>query len=51
MTDAIASLTEGAAWKALEAHAEANRNLHLRDLFAQDPKRGERLKVEAAGVS
>jgi glucose-6-phosphate isomerase len=50
MTEAITSLIEGAAWKALGAHAAANRNLHLRELFAQDPMRGKRLKVEAAGI-
>jgi glucose-6-phosphate isomerase len=50
MTEAFASLTESAAWKALETNAATNRALHLRDLFAQDPARGERLKVEAAGI-
>ena len=50
MTEALTSLFESAAWKALEAHAATNRTLHLRDLFAQDPKRGERLTIEAAGV-
>ena len=37
-------------WKALAAHYEAVRDLHLRDLFAKDPARGERLTVEAAGL-
>ncbi len=50
MAEAIAPLTESRAWKALEDHAAANRNLHLRALFAQDPMRGERLKAEAAGI-
>ena len=50
MTEAITSLVESAAWKALEAHAATSRTLHLRDLFAQDPTRGERLQVEAAGI-
>jgi len=36
--------------KALEAHAAANLNLHLRDLFTRDPRRGERLRAEAAGI-
>ena len=36
-------LTERPAWKALEAHYETIRNLHLRQLFADDPRRGERL--------
>jgi glucose-6-phosphate isomerase len=50
MTEAITSLVESAAWKALEVHAATSRTLHLRDLFAQDPTRGERLQVEAAGI-
>jgi glucose-6-phosphate isomerase len=39
-----------AAWAALEAHHAALRTSHLRDLFAADPQRGERLNAEAAGV-
>ena len=39
-----------AAWKALEAHYLKVRGLHLRDLFADDPKRGERMTLEAAGL-
>jgi glucose-6-phosphate isomerase len=38
------------SWKALAAHHERIRNRHLRTLFADDPKRGERLAVEAAGL-
>ncbi len=38
------------AWRALEAHHEEVRNLHLRDLFAADSTRGERLALEAAGL-
>jgi glucose-6-phosphate isomerase len=38
------------AWKALEAHYEGMHNRHLRELFARDPGRGERMTVEAAGV-
>jgi glucose-6-phosphate isomerase len=38
------------AWKALEAHAEKVREFHLRQLFADDPKRGERMTAEAAGI-
>jgi glucose-6-phosphate isomerase len=37
-------------WKALEAHHESLRDVHLRDLFAKDPARGERLSAEAAGL-
>src|ERR1700677_4889208 len=42
-------LTEGQAWKALQAHYEQVRNLHLRQLFADDATRGEKLAVEAVG--
>jgi glucose-6-phosphate isomerase len=38
------------AWKALEAHYSTVRELHLRQLFAEDPKRGERFSLEAAGL-
>ena len=44
-----AGLTNRQSWKALATHYEAIRNLHLRTLFADDPKRGERLTLEAAG--
>jgi glucose-6-phosphate isomerase len=43
-------LTERAAWRALAEHFLAVRDLHLRQLFADDPHRGERLTAEAAGV-
>jgi glucose-6-phosphate isomerase len=38
------------AWSALETHWEKIKGLHLRKLFAEDPKRGERMAVEAAGI-
>jgi glucose-6-phosphate isomerase len=38
------------AWQALAWHADEIRDLHLRDLFADDPDRGERLAIEAEGV-
>ena len=38
------------AWKALAQHHQKIRNLHLRELFANDPQRGERLTAEAAGL-
>ena len=44
------SLTERPAWKALQTHYQAVRNLHLRGLFADDPTRGERFAVEACGL-
>jgi len=46
----MAVLTERPAWKALAAHFQQVRPLHLRQLFAEDPKRGERLTAEAAGI-
>jgi glucose-6-phosphate isomerase len=44
------TLTERPAWKALAAHHQNVRGLHLRKLFADDPKRGERMTVEAVGL-
>jgi glucose-6-phosphate isomerase len=38
------------AWKALETHHRQVRDRHLRELFADDPGRGERLTTEAAGL-
>ena len=38
------------AWASLAAHHEAIRTRHLRDLFAEDPTRGERLCAEGAGL-
>jgi len=43
-------LTKRKAWKALQGHYENVRGLHLRKLFADDPKRGERMTAEAAGL-
>jgi glucose-6-phosphate isomerase len=43
-------ITTRPAWKALEAHYENVRELHLRKLFVDDPHRGERLTIEAAGI-
>ncbi|HXV80931.1 MAG TPA: glucose-6-phosphate isomerase [Candidatus Binatia bacterium] len=50
MTAQIAPLTERKAWKALETHYMKVRELNLRKLFADDPKRGERITVEAVGL-
>jgi len=47
---ALAAAPAGAAWKALAAHQRKIRKLHLRDLFAKDPARGERMVIEAAGL-
>ncbi len=50
MTAALQSLTDRPGWKALESHYQQIRELHLRQLFADDPKRGERLTTEAVGL-
>jgi glucose-6-phosphate isomerase len=47
---AVGRVTDQPAWKALEEHHRDIRARHLRELFASDPGRGERLTVEAAGV-
>jgi len=44
------SLGASSAWRALEANAAAVREMHLRELFAEDPGRAERLTGEAAGL-
>jgi glucose-6-phosphate isomerase len=43
-------LTEKPAWKRLAAHYKKLESVHMRALFADDPQRGERLTVEAAGL-
>ena len=44
------AVTQSLAWLALEAHYRAIRDTHLRALFADDPKRGEQMTAEAAGI-
>src|SRR5580765_3338058 len=46
----VKPLTQRPAWKALAAHYKSVRKLHLRDLFAKDPKRGDRMTAEAIGL-
>lgn len=46
----LVPLRQRTTWKALERHFRDLQPLHLRDLFASDPDRGERLVVEAAGL-
>jgi len=43
-------LTERPAWRSLGDHYQTMRDVHLRALFAEDPRRGERLTAEAAGL-
>jgi glucose-6-phosphate isomerase len=44
------ALTQRPAWKALQTHYETMRHRHLRQLFADDPRRGERFAADAAGL-
>jgi glucose-6-phosphate isomerase len=46
----VTPLRERPAWSALERHYGEVRGAHLRDLFAGDPARGERLAAEGAGI-
>src|SRR6516225_5486864 len=46
----IESLTKRKAWKALQAHYKQVQELHLRNLFADDPQRGERMTADAIGL-
>jgi glucose-6-phosphate isomerase len=46
----VPALRKQPAWAMLEAHHETMKTRHLRQLFAEDPKRGERFACEAAGV-
>jgi glucose-6-phosphate isomerase len=49
-TPKVPSMTQRPAWKALEANFQQVRGLHLRDMFAKDAGRGERLTAEAVGI-
>ena len=44
------AVTERRAWKALVAHYQNVRDLHVRKLFADDPTRGKRMTTEAVGL-
>src|SRR5262245_5947920 len=46
----MSKLTERPAWKSLRDHHAKIRDVHLRQLFADDPRRGERLTVEGVGL-
>jgi len=45
-----APLRQRPSWKALEQHYDEIAGVHLRELFGDDPERGERLTAEAAGL-
>jgi glucose-6-phosphate isomerase len=46
----MSKLTESKEWKALQAHANHAKCWHMKDLFAQDPTRGETFAAEACGI-
>jgi len=46
----VAQLTTRKSWKQLQSHHKKLSEAHLRKLFADDPRRGERMTVEAAGI-
>ena len=48
--EGLEPLTQRRAWKALQTHYKKVRDLHLRNLFAEDPGRGERMTAEGAGL-
>ena len=50
MAGRLKTLTARPAWKALAAHHKTLRGSHLRQMFADDPKRGERFTAEAVGL-
>ena len=45
-----APVTQGAAWHALQQHLRELQPLHLRQMFAADSTRGERLTLHACGI-
>ena len=49
-TRTVKPLTQLKAWKDLKAHHKKIGDVHLRDLFAADPKRGTEMTVEAMGL-
>src|ERR1700678_4284655 len=46
----MSTLTESPAWKALEQHHAQTKTLHMRALFAEDPKRFERFSLDVGEV-
>src|SRR5712692_4593343 len=50
MSTKLTPLTQRPSWKALGEHYQKIRDLHLRTLFAQDARRGERFACEAVGI-
>jgi glucose-6-phosphate isomerase len=50
MKSNLKPLTQRSAWKALATHHKQIQKTHLRKLFADDPKRGPKFSIEAAGL-
>lgn len=50
MTTKDNRLTNRASWKNLESHAAIVGKLHLRQLFSDDPERGQRMTIETLGL-
>ena len=50
MTTAVDAHPQTPAWAALTEHYATLRDVHLSDLFAQNPSRGQSLTLEAAGI-
>jgi glucose-6-phosphate isomerase len=50
MNPTTKSVTERGAWNALLAHYQKVRDLHLRELFADDATRGKRMTIDAVGL-
>src|SRR5579862_8167383 len=50
MTTKVAPLSERPAWKALETHYQQIHNTDLKQLFADDPSRGERFTAKSIGI-
>ena len=50
MTPEVRPITARPAWQALQAHYRQLRDIHLRNLFADDRERGKRMAIDAAGV-
>jgi glucose-6-phosphate isomerase len=46
----VTPLRQTTAWKRLQSHHAEVADIHLRQLFADDPGRGERLRAEGAGL-
>ena len=49
-TPATRTAPERSPWSALASHYKSVSKLHLRQLFADDPKRGERMAIQAVGL-